>query len=70
VGVIRVISDTVQRSVFYDFIVHPEYQGRGFGRTLLADCLEKYQHTRLTPRTDHKPEASLYIPGSTVPSPL
>lgn len=48
VGVLRVISDTVQRSVFYDFIVHPEYQGRGIGKAILTDCLEKYRHTQIT----------------------
>jgi len=54
VGIIRVISDTIQRSVFYDFIVHSEYQGRGIGKTLMTDCLNRYRHTQITLGTTSK----------------
>jgi ribosomal protein S18 acetylase RimI-like enzyme len=45
VGVIRVLSDKIIRSVIYDFAVLPEYQDLGIGSTLLRKCLQKYPDT-------------------------
>lgn len=46
VGLARVLSDDV--SIFYlqDILVRPDYQGMGIGRTLLANCLERFKHVR------------------------
>ena len=48
VGVVRVLSDTIQRSVVYDLAVHPDYQGRGIGSALISKCLQKFNKTQIT----------------------
>ncbi len=45
VGVIRVLSDKIIRSVIYDLAVLPEYQDLGIGSMLLKKCLQKYPNT-------------------------
>lgn len=42
VGAVRVLSDKMFRSVIYDLLVLPEYQGRGIGRELLKRCIEHF----------------------------
>ncbi len=42
VGVVRVLSDTIFRSVIYDLFVAPEYQKKGIGSELVNRCLEHY----------------------------
>lgn len=42
VGAVRVLSDRVFRSVIYDLIVEPAYQGKGVGRTLVMRCMEHF----------------------------
>jgi ribosomal protein S18 acetylase RimI-like enzyme len=46
VGLARALSDG--HSIFYlqDILVRPEYQGRGVGSRLLADCLQAFAHVR------------------------
>jgi GNAT superfamily N-acetyltransferase len=42
VGAVRVLSDTIFRSVIYDLLVAPEYQGNGIGSELVRRCLERF----------------------------
>jgi ribosomal protein S18 acetylase RimI-like enzyme len=46
IGLARALSDG--HSIFYlqDILVRPEYQGRGTGSRLLADCLAAFAHVR------------------------
>ena len=45
IGVVRVLSDQIIRSVVHDLIVDPEFQGRGIGRGLIRRCMEKFPDT-------------------------
>ncbi len=42
IGVVRVLSDKMFRSVIYDVAVTPEFQGQGIGRELVERCIEHY----------------------------
>lgn len=48
VGVVRVLSDSLQRSLVYDLVVSPAFQGQGIGSALLARCLQEFGHTQIT----------------------
>jgi ribosomal protein S18 acetylase RimI-like enzyme len=41
VGVVRVLSDKIFRSIIYDLIVDPEFQGNGIGRELIKLCINQ-----------------------------
>jgi ribosomal protein S18 acetylase RimI-like enzyme len=41
VGAGRAISDGVTSSAIYDIVVAPDYQGRGLGRRIMEDLLER-----------------------------
>jgi len=43
VGYGRVISDGVLHALIVDMIVHPDYQGQGIGRTILAKLIQQCQ---------------------------
>ena len=42
IGVVRVLSDKVIRSVIYDVAVDPDFQGQGIGRELVKRCIKHY----------------------------
>ncbi|MFT3893021.1 MAG: GNAT family N-acetyltransferase [Anaerolineales bacterium] len=46
VGLARCISDDVSICYLQDILIHPDYQRQGIGRTLLANCLERFAHVR------------------------
>lgn len=54
VGVIRVLSDKIIRSIVYDLVVLPEYQNQGIGTMLLKKCLQKYPDTAWLIETTEK----------------
>lgn len=45
VGCIRVLSDTMFRSIIYDLAVLPEYQGQGIGSELVKKCVAVYPNS-------------------------
>ena len=42
VGAVRVLSDTIIRSVVYDLVVLPVYRNKGIGKALLRHCMEHF----------------------------
>jgi len=42
VGAVRVLSDTMFRSVIYDLLVLPEFQNKGVGRELIKRCITHF----------------------------
>ena len=54
VGAVRVLSDTVFRSVIYDLLVAPEYQGQGIGRELVNRCKSHYPGSEWLVRCDRR----------------
>jgi ribosomal protein S18 acetylase RimI-like enzyme len=42
VGAVRVLSDTIFRSIIYDLLVDPEYQGQGIGSEHVRHCFARY----------------------------
>lgn len=54
VGVVRVLSDKVIRSVIYDLVVDPEFQGRGIGKELIKRSIGHYPHTEWLVQTTDK----------------
>ena len=42
VGAVRVLSDTMFRSIIYDLMVLPKYQNRGIGKGLIERCIDHF----------------------------
>lgn len=42
VGAVRVLSDTIFRSVIYDLLVLPEFHNKGIGTELVRRCIEHF----------------------------
>lgn len=47
VGLARALSDDVAICYVQDILVHPDYQRRGIGMTLMHQCLARYRHVRM-----------------------
>lgn len=45
VGAVRVLSDTIFRSVIYDLLVLPEFQNKGIGTELVRRCIEHFPNS-------------------------
>jgi len=54
VGVVRVLSDKVIRSVIYDLVVDPGYQDGGIGKELIRRSIEHYPNTEWLVQTTDK----------------
>ena len=47
VGFGRIMSDGVVHALIIDLIVHPEYQGKGLGKTILKQLVNKCKQHRI-----------------------
>ena len=45
IGAVRVLSDTMFRSIIYDLLVLPEYQGNGVGTELTKRCFVRFPNS-------------------------
>jgi len=54
IGVVRVLSDKIFRSIIYDLIVLPEYQNREIGKELVKRCIEHYPNSEWFVQTTEK----------------
>ena len=45
IGVVRVLSDTMFRSIIYDLVIYPEYQNKGIGAELIRRCIEHFPNS-------------------------
>lgn len=45
VGAVRVLSDTIFRSIIYDLLVLPEFQNKGIGTELARRCIEHFPNS-------------------------
>jgi ribosomal protein S18 acetylase RimI-like enzyme len=57
VGAVRVLSDTIFRSVIYDLLVAPDYQGKGIGSELVNRCKNHYPSSEWLVSCDRKKTA-------------
>ena len=46
IGLARCLSDDVSIAYIQDILVHPDEQGKGVGRALMEDILQRYSHVR------------------------
>ncbi len=53
IGAVRVLSDLMFRSVIFDLLVAPEYQGQGIGKELVRRCLERYPDSSWLVQTEN-----------------
>ncbi|MBN2460935.1 MAG: GNAT family N-acetyltransferase [Candidatus Cloacimonetes bacterium] len=47
IGFGRIVSDGLLHAMIYDMIIHPDYQGYGYGALILKKLLEKCQSHRI-----------------------
>ena len=45
IGTVRVLSDTMFRSIIYDLLVLPEFQNKGIGKELLSRCIGHFPNS-------------------------
>ena len=52
VGVVRVLSDKIIRSIIYDLVIDPEYKNRGTGRELVKRYIEHFPNSEWLVQTE------------------
>lgn len=45
VGVVRVLSDQIIRSIIYDLVVLPQYHNQGIGKELIKQCIDHFPNS-------------------------
>jgi ribosomal protein S18 acetylase RimI-like enzyme len=59
VGVVRVLSDKIIRSVIHDLVVLPEYKNKGIGKELVRRCIKHFPNSEWLVQTE-KETSSYY----------
>ena len=54
IGAVRVLSDTMFRSIIYDLLVLPEFQNKGIGKELVKRCIAHYPDSEWLVQTTEK----------------
>lgn len=52
IGVVRVLSDKIIRSVIHDLVIDPEYQNKGIGKELIRRCIEHFPNSEWLVQTE------------------
>ena len=52
IGVVRVLSDKIVRSVIHDLVVLPEYKNKGIGKELVRRCMAHYPNSEWLVQTE------------------
>lgn len=52
IGVVRVLSDKVVRSVIYDLVIDQEYQNKGIGKELVKRCIQHFPNSEWLVQTE------------------
>jgi len=54
IGVVRVLSDKMFRSIIYDLLVLPEFQNKGIGKEMLMRCIAHFPNSEWLVQTTEK----------------
>jgi len=54
IGAVRVLSDKMFRSIIYDLLALPKFQGRGIGKELLKRCIAHFPKSEWLVQTTEK----------------
>ena len=54
IGIVRVLSDKMFRSIIYDLIVLPDFQNKGIGTELVKRCIEYFPNSEWLVQTTEK----------------
>jgi predicted N-acetyltransferase YhbS len=52
IGIVRVLSDKIIRSVIYDLVVLPDYHNKGIGKELVKRCIEHFPNSEWLIQTE------------------
>ena len=52
IGVVRVLSDKIIRSVIHDLVIDPDYRKMGIGKELIRRCIEHYLNSEWLVQTE------------------
>ena len=54
IGVVRVLSDQMFRSIIYDLVIYPEFQNKGIGKELLCRCMTHFPNSEWLVQTTNE----------------
>lgn len=54
IGVVRILSDKMFRSIIYDLLILPEYQNKGIGNELLKRCVNHFPNSEWLVQTKNE----------------